>query len=32
VQVSRIGTFQSVPNSKVGQAYDTIALRSQISF
>jgi phosphate-selective porin OprO/OprP len=32
VQVSRIGTFQSVPNSSVGQTYDTIALRSQISF
>ena len=32
VQISRIGTFQSVPNSSVGQIYNTIALRSQISF
>jgi phosphate-selective porin OprO/OprP len=32
VEVSRIGTFQNVANSSVGQSYDTIALRSQISF
>jgi phosphate-selective porin OprO/OprP len=32
VNISRIGTFQGVSNSDVGQTYDTIALRSQISF
>ena len=32
VEISRIGTLQSVPNSEIGQAYDTIALRTQIQF
>jgi len=31
VRISRIGTFQNIPNSDVGQVFDTIALRSQIS-
>ena len=29
--MGRLGTFQNIPNSSVGQTYDTIALRSQIS-
>jgi phosphate-selective porin OprO/OprP len=32
VEIGRIGTFQGVANSDVGQTYNTIALRSQISF
>lgn len=32
VGIGRIGTFQGVANSSVGQTYDTVALRSQISF
>jgi phosphate-selective porin OprO/OprP len=32
VNIGRIGTFQGVANSDVGQTYNTIALRSQISF
>ena len=32
VDVSRLGTFQGVSNQSVGQNYDTVALRSQISF
>jgi phosphate-selective porin OprO/OprP len=32
VDISRIGTFQGIANSDVGQSFDTIALRSQISF
>jgi phosphate-selective porin OprO/OprP len=32
VTIGRIGTFQGTPNADVGQTYNTIALRSQISF
>jgi phosphate-selective porin OprO/OprP len=32
VEISRLGTFQGTANSKIGQAYDTIALRTQIQF
>ncbi len=32
VDISRIGTFQNVANQNVGQTFNTIALRSQISF
>jgi len=32
VEISRLGTFQGTPNLKIGQAYDTIALRTQIQF
>jgi phosphate-selective porin OprO/OprP len=32
VEISRLGTFQGTPNSKIGQAYDTVALRTQIQF
>ncbi len=32
VQISRLGTFQGVPNSQIGQAFDTLALRTQIQF
>jgi len=32
VQISRIGTFQGVANSNVGQNFDTLALRTQIAF
>ncbi|HTT99431.1 MAG TPA: porin [Rhizomicrobium sp.] len=32
VEISRLGTFQGTVNEKIGQAYDTIALRTQIQF
>lgn len=32
VDINRIGTFQGIPNADVGQTYNTIALRSQITF
>jgi phosphate-selective porin OprO/OprP len=32
VDISRIGTFQGVANQDVGQTFNTIAFRSQISF